>query len=346
MRTRLFLLVLVAWQYARAAPEQFQSLPVPLSNNAVAAVRLRGQLLIYSIMGLGASRTWNSVSNATYALNAKYDTWTMVKPVPGPGRLGAVAIGLKEQIFLFGGYVPDPSGNETIVSDVSIYEPIPLRWYRGAEMPVGVRDSVAGAYRDRYIYVVGGLARTGPTNRVQVYDTEADKWFEATPSPGAPVFGHAGSIVNDTIVYVNGGAKSPNPPPGYAASDECWMGKIDHHDPKKIQWSRLPPQPTAARYRIAAGSAEKEQKIYFAGGSPAIYDFNGIALDGKPAEPAPTVFAFNLKSNLWETIDDHMPHPTMDHRGLVVTSGGLILVGGMVQGPQVTNTVQVLPKGK
>ena len=124
------------------------------------------------------------------------------------------------------------------------------------------------------------------------------------------------------------------------------MGKIDHRDPKKIQWSRIAPQPSAARYRIAAGPSEREQKIYFAGGSSAIYDFNGIALDGKPAAPASAAFAFNLKTSQWQTIEDHMPHPTMDHRGLVVTSGGLIIVGGMAQGPEVINTVRVLPKSR
>lgn len=347
MRKSFFFLAILFLIGQRApGAEQFQPMPVPLSNNAVAAVRIHGQLLIYSMMGLGANKSWNSVTNATYALNTRYDTWTAVKPVPGPGRLGAAALALKEQIFLFGGYVPDPSGNETIVNDLSIYEPITLRWYRGAEMPVGVRDAVAGAYRERYIYIVGGLTKAGPTNRVQVYDSEADKWFEATPSPGAPVFGHAGSIVNDTIVYLNGAIKNANPQPAYEAAEECWLGKIDRHDPKKIQWNRLPPQPTGGRYRIAAGSSEKEQKIYFAGGSPAIYDFNGMALDGKPAQPASAVFAFNVKTSAWEVIADRLPHPTMDQRGLVVTSSGLILVGGMSAAQQVINTVTVLPKTK
>jgi len=132
----------------------------------------------------------------------------------------------------------------------------------------------------------------------------------------------------------------------YIASDECWIGKIDHHDAKKIQWNKLPAHPGAARYRIAAGGSEREQKVYFAGGSDTVYEFNGIGLDGKPAEPSPVVFSFNLKSNSWETIQANAPNPTMDHRGLVVTADALIVVGGMAKGPRVVGTVAILPKGK
>jgi len=194
-----------------SAAEDLSPLPTPVSNNAVAGVRINGQFLLYSLMGLGPQKSWNSVTNAAYALNLKYDKWTTVKPVPGSGRLGAIAVGLKEQIFLLGGYVPDPSGGQSIVSDVSIYEPTALRWYRGADMPIAVRDAVAGVYHDRYIYVIGGFAKTGPTNQAQVYDAEADKWVQATPSPGTPVLGHAGAVVNDAIVYVEGVMKNPSP---------------------------------------------------------------------------------------------------------------------------------------
>jgi N-acetylneuraminic acid mutarotase len=345
---RLFLLLaaLLSVIYAIAA-EDLRPLPTPVSNNAVAGIRINNQLLVYSFMGMGAQRSWNSVSNAAYALNVKYDSWTAIKPVPGSGRLGAVAVGAKELVFLLGGYVPDPSGAQAIVSDVSIYDPIELRWYRGADMPVAVRDAVAGIYRDRYIYVVGGFSKTGPTNQVQVYDTELDKWLQATPSPGTPVLGHAGAVLGDTIIYVDGAKTNPSADGArYIASDECWMGKIDHHDAKKIRWSKLPAHPGAARYRIAAGSSEREQRVYFAGGSDTIYESNGIGLDGKPAEPSPVVFSYNLKSNSWETIQANAPNPTMDHRGLVVAANGLIVVGGMAKGPQVVGTVAVLPKGK
>jgi N-acetylneuraminic acid mutarotase len=330
---------------ATAAEEQLQPLPVPVSNNAVVGIKVNGQLLVYSMTGLGSKKIWSAVTNAAYALNVKYDTWTPIKPVPGSGRLGAVAAGVKEQIFLIGGYVPDPSGAQAIVPDVAIYEPVALRWYRGAEMPTAVRDAVAGVYRDRYIYVVGGFSKGGPTNQVQLYDSLTDKWTSATASPGTPVFGHAGGIVNDSIVYT-GGAVSSSGKPAFTTSNEAWIGKIDKKDPRKIEWSKLPPHPGAARYRIASGASEKEQRIYFAGGSDKIYEFDGIGLDGQPAEPSPVIFAYNLKSNAWETIQENAPSPSMDHHGLAVSSDGLIVVGGMASGQKVVPTVELLPKSK
>jgi len=327
-----------------ANAEELQPIPVPLSNNAVAGVRIEKQFLVYSFMGLGAKKSWNAFTNAAYAFNVKYNTWTAIKPAPGIGRLGAVAVAAREQVFVIGGYVPDPNGMQSVVRTVSIYEPAALRWHEGTDLPSAVRDAVAGVYRDRYIYVIGGFTPSGLTNQVQVYDLETKQWSQATPSPGTPVLGHAGSLVNDTIIYIDGARAGTQAEGGkYLPSDECWMGKIDHHDPKKITWSKLPAHPGAARYRIAAGGSEKDQRVYFAGGSDGIYDFNGIGMDGKPAEPSPTVFAYNLKSNAWETIDD-MPNPTMDHHGLAVQSDGLILVGGMGKGQKVVGNTVMIPK--
>ncbi len=87
------------------------------------------------------------------------------------------------------------------------------------------------------------------------------------------------------------------------------MGKIDHHDLTKIQWTKLPNHPGTARYRIAAGGSEKDQKIYFSGGTDNPYNYNGIGYNGEPAEPSPVTFAFNLRTSKWETINLHTPSP-------------------------------------
>jgi N-acetylneuraminic acid mutarotase len=272
--------------------------------------------------------------------------WVEVRSVPGTvGRLAATAVGAREHIFLFGGYVVDAQGGETTLPDVNTYEPLTDRWFRAEDMPVAVDDSVAGAYRDRFIYVVSGWSKTDAVHDVQVYDAEKNKWSQATPIPGTPVFGHAGAVVGDTIVYIDGAYKNPaGGQAKYVASDECWMGKIDHHDRSKIQWSKLPNHPGTARYRIAAGGSEKDEKIYFSGGTDNPYDYNGVGYNGAPAEPSPVTFAFNVRTSKWETINEHRPQPTMDHRGLLVLPEGLVIVGGMEKGQQVTSRVIVLPK--
>jgi len=348
MRTTGILIAVIAATLATAsAQDQPDPLPLPLTNNAVTSVKVQGQTLVYSFMGLGASKNWDAVKNSAYALNLKYGRWTTIRSIQGSGRLGATAVSVGEEVFVMGGYVPDKSGQQAIVADVSVYEPNGLRWYRGPDLPVAVRDAAAGEYRDRYVYVIGGFSTKGPTNAVQVYDTVSKQWAQATPYPGTAVFGHAGAIVGDSIIYVDGakssGAKTGNV---WVSSDECWLGKIDRKDPKKIEWSKLPAHPGPAHYRIAAVGSDKDGKVYFAGGSAQVYDYNGIGLDGKPAEPSPVVFDYNVKRSEWETITDKAPNPTMDHRGMAVTSDALIVVGGMGKDQKVEARVQSLPKEK
>jgi N-acetylneuraminic acid mutarotase len=325
---------------------KFEPLPAPLSNNAVASVKSRGSVLLYSMMGMGAKKTWDSTSNAGYALDPDIGKWVEMHSVPGTvGRLAASAVGAREHIFLFGGYVVDGQGGETTLPDVNVYEPLTDHWFRAEDMPVAVDDAVAGVYRDRYIYLVSGWSKTDAVRDVQVYDAQKNKWLKATPIPGTPVFGHAGAVVGDTIVYVGGAYKNPaGGVPKFIASDECWMGKINHHDLTKIQWTKLPNHPGTASYRIAAGSLEKDQKIYFVGGTDNPYDYNGIGYNRKPAEPSAVTFAFNARSGKWETIEENTPDPTMDHRGLVALPEALIVVGGMEKGQQVSARVAILRK--
>jgi len=55
-------------------------------------------------------------------------------------------------------------------------------------------------------------------------------------------------------------------------------------------------------------------------------------------------FAFDLHSNKWETLNENTPNPTMDHRGLLVTREGLVTIGGMEKGQQVSARVALLSK--
>jgi N-acetylneuraminic acid mutarotase len=327
------------------AQAQVDPLPDPVSNNAVAQLRVRWQLMLFSFMGMGAKKTGDAITNAAFSLDAAEGNVSTIHAVPGTaGRIGAVAAGVRDQLYLFGGYVVYAQGGEMVVPDVGAYQPSRDRWFRITDIPKPVADAVIGVYRDRYVYLVGGRSNNGVVNNVQVYDVEKDKWEQATPIPGPAVFGHAGGLVGETIVYVDGARENPAGSPRYIASDECWMGKIDHHDRTKIQWTKLPDHPGAARYRIAGGSSETDQKIYFAGGTDNPYDYNGIGFDGKPAEPSPMTFDFNLHTKKWETINDNTPDPTMDHRGLLVTHEGLVLIGGMEKGQKVTARVTLLSK--
>lgn len=329
-----------------AAERKWTPLPVPLSNNAVAAAKVNKKLVVFSFMGIGPQKTWNDISNRAFGLDTETGKWNELRPVPGPsGRLASSAVTVKDVIYLLGGYTVDGRGDETSVRSVEMLLPSKGIWYRGADMPMPLDDSVVGVYRDRYIYTVSGWSQNDAVPNVQVYDAEKDRWQQATPIPGTPVFGHSGGILDDTIVYCDGAHKNTAAgSPKYIASDECWQGKIDHHDIRKIQWSKLPNHPGNARYRIAANASESDHKFYFTGGTDNPYNFNGVGYDGLPSEPSAMTFAFNVRTNKWEVIHEKTPNATMDNRGLVVTSKGLVTVGGMEQGQKVTSRINLIPR--
>jgi len=343
----LFLLLLCGFLFAANETDEikFDKLPAPVSNNAVTGFKHHGRLIIFSFMGIGPKKTWDAVTNAAYSLDTDGEKWKTVHPVPGTaGRIASVAVAARDHIFVFGGYVLDAQGSGMTVPDVNVYDPGTDLWLRGGDMPLPVGDAVAGVYRERYIYVLGGRSNNAVESAVQIYDAEKNMWLKGTPLP-SPIFGHAGALLGDTIVYIDGAEiNASGQKPRSVPSDACWMGKIDHHDFKVIHWSKLPPHPGDARFRIAAGGFDKDDKIYFSGGSSAPYTVNGMTSDGKPLEPSAMTFAFNLRNNKWEVIDSNTPDPTMDHHGLAVMPEGIVIAGGMEKGQQVTARVSIIPR--
>lgn len=342
MSKRLAHLIPVCCALAMLAADQSKvpAMPDAVTDNAVAS--LKGGLEVYSLMGIGTKKTWDTITNKTFMLKLSSGKWIEEKPVPGvAGRLGASAAGAKGQIFVFGGYTVDGQGNGFTVGDVNSYVPENHRWYRAADIPVPVDSAVIGVAHDRYVYLVGGRAKNGPVNSVQVYDAEKNTWSQATAFPGTPVFGHAGGIADETIVYVDGARKEAS---GYVASDECWMGKIDKKDPNKIEWIKLPPHPGSGRFGIVAGGWEREHRVVFSGGTLVPHDFKGLAADGKAAPLSPVTFAYEVKGNRWETITNDTFDVRADTRGIVFTPVGPFVLGGTLSNSAVSARVLVLPK--
>jgi N-acetylneuraminic acid mutarotase len=177
-----------------------------------------------------------------------------------------------------------------------------------------------------------------------VYDAEKNVWTQATPFPGTPVFGHAGGLASDAIVYCDGAKKNAATGDAYVASDECWMGKIDRKDPNKIEWSKLPPHPGPGRFGIVAGAGEKDHRILFSGGTTSPHNFKGVGYDGKPAEFSPVTFVFELHGNRWETITEDTYDVRADVRGILTTPLGPLALGGMLKNLAISARVLVLPK--
>jgi len=339
-----FLLPVLCAAFLLAADQpKIPPMPGAVSSNAVASTK--NGLEIYSMMGLGPKKTWDDITNAMYVLRLTSGKWIEGRPVPGvAGRLGASAIAARGQVFLFGGYVVDGQGTEMTVADVNSYVPEDHRWYRAADIPVAVDSAVIGVNHDRYIYLVGGRSKNGPINNVQVYDAEKNTWSQATALPGTPVYGHAGSLADDTIVYIDGAKKNPAEGAPYVSSDECWMGKIDRKDPNKIEWSKLSPHPGPGRFGIVAGSGEREHRILFSGGTATPHNFKGLDSDGKLAEISPVTFAFEVHGARWQTVVEDTFDVRTDGRGILTTPLGPLILGGMLKNGAISARVLALPK--
>jgi N-acetylneuraminic acid mutarotase len=320
-----------------------EPLPVAVSNNAVASVRAGDRQLAYSMMGIGSSLAWDAITTRAFELDLVSGAWREIASVPGEtGRIAATAAGVNGRVYLFGGYTVAPDGEEVSLANVDVYDPVSGSWSRGMDMPVPVDDTVSGIYRRRWIYLVSGWSMTDNVADVQVYDTVEDRWLSATPIPGTPVFGHAGGLFGDTIVYCDGAFKGPEgTKPRYRATDECWQGRIDEDDLTDVEWSRIEPHPGASRYRAAAGASEADGRIYFSGGTDNPYNIDGIGYDGVPSEPVPLTFARDIDDESWVIVDDAPRAPTMDHRGLLFIDATRLVIGGMERGQSVTRRVRV-----
>jgi hypothetical protein len=205
---------------------------------------------------------------------------------------------------------------------------------------VPVDDAVAVTYADRYIYLISGWHDLGNVNLVQRYDTEDDVWVQATPIPGKAVFGHAGGIVDNRIVYCDGVAINSyaDRARDYGAVDQCFMGIIDAGDGRHIDWRTVDAHPGAPRYRMAASGIADRSGVMFIGGTENPYNFNGLGYDGNPSEPVSGALLFDVNSLSWQQIPTD-GIATMDHRGLVAFGDGWLTIGGMLPGQTVTDKV-------
>ncbi len=308
------------------------SLPEPHANNAVAlATHQDGEAALYSFFGLKSGKTHNDVSAQAFrcVVDDRRCEEIAGPPVAG-GRLASVAVPLGDSIFLFGGYTVAEDGAEVSTPEVFAFNPETEEYKRRADMPTPVDDAVAFAYANRYIYLVSGWHNDGNVSNVQVLDTWEDTWFDATPYPGAPVFGHAGGAVGGKLVVADGvavvGEKDGRRQ--FGEVDEVWIGAIDPDDPASIAWRRGAPQPFGPLYRMAAAGDAENNRIVFAGGGDNPYNYNGVGYDGVPAKPSDVVFAFDLGTEEWRELG-RLPAPRMDLRGLMIGADGAYVVGGL-----------------
>jgi predicted amidohydrolase YtcJ len=320
---------------------ELPSLPHAVTNNAVVSVRTDDNEYLVSFAGLGAGKSHDDTLDETWVFNRNAGEWAQAAPVPGGvGRLASVAASVGGTAYVFGGYSVAPDGTEVSTPWVHAFDPATGQFTELATMPLPVDDAVAVTFEDRFIYLISGWHDLGNVNLVQRYDTVGDSWSQATPTPGPGVFGHAGGIIGNRIVYCDGVAIEPHVDRrrDFVAVSDCYMGIIDSNDSRRIDWRTLPPHPGKARYRMAATGTEAMNGVLFVGGSENPYNYDGIGYNGEPSEPTKGSLLFDVALGRWRAIPLEGT-ATMDHRGLVQFGDALVSIGGMQSGQQVINNI-------
>ena len=333
-----------------ANTDKHGELPKAVSNNAVAQVKANNQDYIISFSGLASGKSFEDVHNYTYVYDVKLQTWQVKSPVPIAkaingltGRLASVATAINDTAYVFGGYTVAKDHSEVSVPDVYAYHVLTDQYQQLAAMPVPVDDSVALAYKNRYIYLISGWHNDGNVNLVQLFDTQTNQWQQASPFPGKPVFGHAGGIVDNTLVICDGVRVDVHLTKrrSYAAENACYRGEINLKNPSNISWHQVKHPTGTSRYRMAArgviNSVTNSKEIVFVGGSDNPYNYNGIGYNSEPSTPSNEIWRYNIATATWQITYSNIA--TMDHRGLLELNGKLLTVGGMGKNQKVLKSI-------
>ncbi|WP_394130154.1 Kelch repeat-containing protein [Shewanella maritima] len=337
--------------HAQAA---YPSLPEPVSNNAVAKVSTAQGSYLLSFMGLNNAKDYTGVHNKVWSLklNDEQATWQSAKSVPyvAPlaGRLAAVAVGVADMAYVFGGFTVAKNHQEISTVDNYRFDVLSNTYQRIADMPVAVDDTAISVYQNRYLYLFGGWHNDGNVNLVQVYDTQTNTWQQASPMPAPAVFGQAVAMVDNQLVFCDGVKVKANlhKRRSYQASPVCLYGKINPNNHLRISWqaiehfSETNQKSVTALYRMAAtGVANTKQgQATFVGGSDNPYNYEGIGYNGQPSEPSQWQYSFDFASQSWLPAVK-LETPSMDHRGLICHDNTLLRVGGMLASQQVSDAV-------
>ncbi len=339
MTARIALISAATGVIAGCAHHAPPRLPRPVSNNAVTSVtHAGGSVTLYSFMGIEDPAVTATITPRAYALDWPTDTdWRRIADVPldeGRARIAASAVTIRGRVFVVGGYSVLDDGTERTDPRLLEYVIEEGRWVERSPPPVEVDDTLAVVRANRWLYLISGWHGPAHDNvlDVQVWDIETDQWRACTPMPGpsSGVFGHAGGIVGDTILVIDGVKRDPETRK-FVISDAVFEGAIDPDDPTSITWRERPAHPGVPTYRAANASDGRAVRVV--GGTSTPYNIDGVGYDGTPAEPLDQMLVWSPDDGWTITTTGRA---TMDHRGLVPVGDAWATVGGMVGPRQAT----------
>lgn len=178
-------------------------------------------------------------------------------------------------------------------------------WETRAPYPIEATEVAAAAIGDK-VYVVGGIIRTGVTNRLFIYDAFTDTWSEGAPLPITGGVDHANVAALNGKFYFLGGIR---------IGTSFVTGSAFEYDPAANTWTERATMPTP---RGASGVAVLGGRIYVAGGLAA----GGASVNNFEA--------FDPAGNTWAVL---APMPAArDHLTAQVVGGKFYAIAGRRSG--------------
>lgn len=318
--------------------ESRSPMPAKRSNMAAASVEVGDTTWIYCFMGIDSSKACGSgIRLEAFKYNTVSDQWYPIPNVPDTeGRIAASASSVNGKIYLIGGYKVYSSCNEFTSPRVDILDPVGDTWSLGDSVPTPTDDHVQVVYKDSLIYAISGWSQNTNTRSVQVYDTYQDNWTYANIIPGPGLFGHAGAISGDTILYTDGVRILGF---NFILVNSVWKGVIDSQNPNSISWSSLMQHPGDRMYR--GGGFSYGSRIIYTGGTNNAYNIDGIGYNNVPSVESGRTWGYDLATGMFEEYP-HNPDSVMDVREVVeVNDNQFYVIGGMSANQTVTDLVSV-----
>ena len=315
---------------------ELDTMPIPISNNAVTGATVFSAPAAYSFGGIDTTKMWSGITKRSFRYDVTGDSWEEIAPLPTTLPLiAASASQVQNMIYIIGGYNVDSGGGEISSDEVIIYNPETNSYEaNGTPIPVPIDDQVQCVWRDSLIYVITGWSNTGNVPNVQIYDPALDSWSvgtEVTDDNDFKAFGGSGEIIGDTIYYFGGASMGWN----FPARKELRKGVIDPVDPTQISWTLEEDGPNQG-YRQAC--MKHSNNVYWLGGSSVSYNYNGVAYNGSGGvEPLTQIMRYDSDTEIWYA-GEGAPYSVMDLRGVAqIGPTSWIICGGMKEGQEVSN---------
>lgn len=324
------------WTWTELDPMPFRT-----ANNAVCEAIVNGEEYVYSFGGIGTDKDYTAIHPRSFKYTVSTGIWTEIDSLPDTTpKIASGASFVKGKIYVFGGYHVGSDDSEVSSDKVHIYNPTTdLYESDGASIPIPIDDHVQAVYKDSLIFIVTGWSNTGNVPNVQIYNPSFDSWQVGTSTTNNAfytAFGTSGAIIGDTLYYYGGASGG-----AFGAKKFMRKGFINPANPTDITWELMDNAPGDPNYRSACST--RGNTIFWVGGSPTSYNYDGIAYDGSGGvNPSARVMHFSQELNSYSD-DVNQPYGVMDLRGIAkLGNDRWIICGGMDTNQVVSNRTFLL----